>query len=161
MRKGAGGGWCVEPSPIILSCYCQCTIGLMPVPLICWYAACFRIIYGFASREHCSKVLRDQSDGTFLLRFSESFLSGNHMNSKGALAYVLKEGDGMNMSFQAILLRCWFMPGFECVGSPCLLVPCSPLKQWCSVNPCISHAVHELYDSQGVRTWSMYCHPAE
>ena len=52
---------------------------------------CSRIIYGFASREHCVKVLKDQADGTFLLRFSESFLSGNYINSKGGLVVVIQK----------------------------------------------------------------------
>ncbi|XP_070176310.1 signal transducer and activator of transcription 3-like [Littorina saxatilis] len=54
-------------------------------------------IYGFASREQCRAALEDDpnvQDGTFLLRFSESSLSGNHMMSKGALAVVVKK-DGL------------------------------------------------------------------
>ena len=40
------------------------------------------------------KVLKDQADGTFLLRFSESFLSGNYINSKGGLVVVIqKDGE--------------------------------------------------------------------
>ena len=59
-----------------------------------WNSVCSRIIYGFASREHCVKVLKDQADGTFLLRFSESFLSGNYINSKGGLVVVIqKDGE--------------------------------------------------------------------
>lgn len=50
------------------------------------------IVYGFASREQCILALQNEPDGTFLLRFSESFLSGNYINSKGGLAVVVKTG---------------------------------------------------------------------
>ena len=66
-----------------------------------WNSVCSRIIYGFASREHCVKVLKDQADGTFLLRFSESFLSGNYINSKGGLVVVIQKDGKWDLTSSA------------------------------------------------------------
>ncbi|XP_070176309.1 uncharacterized protein [Littorina saxatilis] len=50
------------------------------------------IIAGLLSRKQCETALADRSirDGTFLLRFSESQVTGNHLNCKGALVIVVK-----------------------------------------------------------------------
>ncbi|XP_076436887.1 signal transducer and activator of transcription 3.2-like [Babylonia areolata] len=56
------------------------------------------IIYGFASRQQCINALEGSRDGTFLLRFSESFLHGNHIMSKGGLAAVIQKNGQVNFA---------------------------------------------------------------
>ncbi|KAL8562881.1 hypothetical protein ACOMHN_004573 [Nucella lapillus] len=47
------------------------------------------IIYGFGSRQQCISALEGSENGSFLLRFSESVLIGNHTMAKGGLAAVI------------------------------------------------------------------------
>jgi hypothetical protein len=63
-------------------------------PILAWSSSecvcVFCIIYGFASRDQCQQALQNEPEGTFLLRFSESFIAGNHIQSKAGLAVAVK-----------------------------------------------------------------------
>nr|KAG5689006.1 hypothetical protein BaRGS_030657 [Batillaria attramentaria] len=67
------------------------------------------VIYGFASRKHCEEILMDKPEGTFLLRFSESTVQGNHKESQGGLGLVGKVGGKCMLLYIQLLQSQWFL----------------------------------------------------
>ena len=47
-------------------------------------------MYGFASRDQCKEALHEEPDGTFLLRFSESWVDGTSIDATGRISIAIK-----------------------------------------------------------------------